>query len=208
MDPWGWILAGAVTVTAAGLGRHLALLLSRPLRPDRAAALASPGAGVLYAFTWGMMPWAKESTRRHLLAYLRGIVFHAGIGAAFLALVLSPWRDLGSPFLRWGIVVLSGLGALAGMAGLVARVAEPRLRRLSTPDDFFSVGLVTAFAAAAPVGWLARGTLPIFYVLAAATLVYLPFGKIRHCFYYFFSRYFFGASFGRRGVIGWGKAHE
>ncbi len=208
MGVWGWILAGAFAVTAAGLGRHLAMLLARAYRPERAVAVASPVQGVVYAFTWGMMPWAKESTRRHLLAYLRGIVFHAGIGAAFLALVLSPWLPAVPPLLRWGIVAASGIGALMGFAGLFARIAEARLRRLSTPDDFFSVGLVSAFAAAGAAAWVAPAALPSFYLLAAATLVYIPFGKIRHCFYYFFSRYFFGVAFGRRGVIGWRKAHE
>jgi len=208
MGVWGWVLGGALAVTVAGLGRHLLVLLARPYRPERAAALASPAQGVLYAFTWGMMPWAKESTRRHLLAYLRGIAFHAGIGAAFLALALSPWQAVVAPGIRWGIVALAGAGALAGLGGLVARVVEVRLRRLSTPDDFFSVGLVSAFAAAGAAAWMAPVALPIFYLLTAATLVSIPFSKIRHCFYYFFSRYFFGVGFGRRGVIGWGKVHE
>jgi hypothetical protein len=32
--------------------------------------------------------------------------------------------------------------------------------------------------------------------------VYLPCSKIRHCVYFFFVRYLFGAHFGHRGVIG------
>ncbi len=208
MGLWGWIFAGATAVTVAGLGRHLAVLLSRPYRPERAAAVASETGGVIYAFTAGMMPWAKESTRRHLLSYLRGIAFHAGIAAAFLALVLSPWQAFVPPVIRWVIVVLAAAGAVAGAGGLIARVTEERLRRLSTPDDFFSVALVSAFCAAAADAWLAPRVLPPFYLLGVVTLVYIPFGKIRHCFYFFFSRYFFGVGFGRRGVIGWGKAHE
>ncbi len=208
MGVWGWILAGALAVAVAGVARHLAVLLGRPYRPERAAAVASPAQGVVYAFTWGMMPWAKESTRIHLLAYLRGIVFHAGIGAAFLMLILSPWRETAPPALHWALIALAGVGAVGGIAGLIARVAEARLRRLSTPDDFFSVGLVSVFTAAAALAWMTPETLPLFYLLAAATVAYIPFGKIRHCFYFFFSRYFFGVTLGRRGVIGWGKAHE
>src|SRR3989304_3774903 len=93
---------GSSTVTVAGLGRHLAILLGRAYRPERAGAVGSPAQGVLYAFTWGMMPWAKESTRLHLLAYLRGVVFHIGIGAAFLALLVSPWRGRRGPPPRRG----------------------------------------------------------------------------------------------------------
>ena len=208
MGIWGWVVAGAFAGTVAGLGRHLAILLGRAYRPERAGAVGSPAQGVLYAFTWGMMPWAKESTRLHLLAYLRGVVFHIGIGAAFLALLVSPWRAQMAPALRWGLVALTAVGGLAGFAGLVARIAEARLRTLSTPDDFFSVTLVSLFTLAAGAAWVVPPLLPVFYVLAVATLLYIPFGKIRHCFYFFFSRYFFGVGFGRRGVIGWGKAHE
>ncbi len=204
--PWGWVLAVAVAVCAAGLGRHLALVLGRPYRPERAAAVGVPAEGVVYAFTWGMMPWAKESTRRHLLPYLRGIAFHAGIGAAFLALALTPWRDAVPPAARWAIVALAAFGALTGAGGLIARVREARLRRVSTPDDFFSVALVSVFLASAAIAWIDVRWQSLFFLLATATLIYIPFGKIRHCFYYFFSRYFFGVSFGRRGVIGWRKA--
>ncbi len=205
MGIWGWVVAGAFVGTVAGLGRHLAILLGRAYRPERAGAAGSPAQGVLYAFTWGMMPWAKESTRLHLLAYLRGVVFHIGIGAAFLALLVSPWRAQMAPALRWGLVALTAVGGLAGFAGLVARIAEARLRSLSTPDDFFSVTLVSLFTLAAGAAWVVPPLLPVFYVLAVATLLYIPFGKIRHCFYFLFSRYFFGVAFGRRGVIGWGK---
>ncbi len=43
--------------------------LSRPM--DRSTPKGDPRLGILYAFTLGMAPWAKESTRRHALAYLR-----------------------------------------------------------------------------------------------------------------------------------------
>jgi nitrate reductase gamma subunit len=208
MGLWSWILGGALAVTLAGLGGHLARLLARPYRPELSAAVGSPIRGVAYAFTWGMMPWAKESTRRHLFAYVRGIVFHAGIGAAFLALLLSPWREGIVPLLRWTLVAAAAAGALAGVAGLLGRFVEPRLRRLSTPDDFFAVALVSAFSASGAAGWVVPAVLPLFYLLGALTLIYIPFGKIRHCFYFFFSRYFFGVAFGRRGVLRWGKAHE
>jgi len=208
MDLWSWLLVAALAVTVAGLGRHAAVLLVRPNGPDRSQAIASPARGVLYAFTWGMMPWAKESTRRHLWAYLRGIIFHAGIAAGFLMPLLIPWQAFVPPAIGGAVAVLAAVGALAGVVGLAARIAEPRLRRLSTPDDFFSVGLVSAFLVAAASAWALPGARALFYGLAAATLAYIPFGKIRHCFYYFFSRYFFGLAFGRRGVIGWGQSHE
>ena len=77
--------------------------LARPA--DRAVPKGRPGLGVLYAYTLGMAPWAKESTRRHLLAYLRGVAFHLGI---FLGLGLTPFLTLhyqiGGMLVVYGIV--------------------------------------------------------------------------------------------------------
>jgi nitrate reductase gamma subunit len=207
MGAVGLIVLAAAAVAAAGLWRHLAIVLGRPFRAERARPAGSPAAGVRYAFTLGMMPWAKESTRLHLLAYLRGIVFHAGIGAGLLGLVLGVWRpDL--PFvLRLALVAALAVGAAAGWAGLAARVVEPGLRALSTPDDYLAVALVSAFLTAGALAWWDARWMGVFLLVGAATLVAIPFTKIRHCFYYFFSRYFFGLFYGRRGVLG-GAHHE
>ena len=69
----------------AGGGRS-----SGPSRRDLSPAKGSPWTGMVYAFTLGMAPWAKESTRRHMLSYLRGVAFHIGIFAGLAALVRQP----------------------------------------------------------------------------------------------------------------------
>lgn len=202
-----WIVIGSAGVAAAGLWRHLSRTLARPFRPERARPAGSPSSGVRYAFTTGMMPWAKESTRLHMLAYLRGIVFHIGIGAGLLALGLGLWAPNLPAAYRLLLVGVLAAGALAGWSGLVARFVEPGLRALSTPDDFVSVALVSAFLSAGALAWWDAGGMGTFLLLGAATLVAIPFTKIRHCFYYFYSRYFFGLFYGRRGVLG-GARHE
>ena len=73
----------------------------RPFAADRSPAKGSPAHGVLYAFTFGMAPWAKESTRRYMLAYLRGVGFHVGIFAGLAALFTSPWWPLAPEPIRW-----------------------------------------------------------------------------------------------------------
>lgn len=199
---WPWILGGALLAAVWGLWRHLTRLLARPFRADLAPAAGPPGAGVVYAFGLGMMPWAKESTRLHLAAYLRGVVFHIGIASGFAALLLAVVMPEVPPVIRALLAAGPGVGALAGLAGLLARIVEPGLRRLSTPDDYLSVGLVSLFLAAAAAAGIDPRWRGVFFGLGAATLVAIPLTKIRHCFYFFFSRYFFGLFFGRRGVLG------
>jgi hypothetical protein len=156
---------------------------------------------VLYAFTLGMMPWAKESTRRHLRAYLRGIGFHVGIFAGLLALLVSPgWTSLPA-IARTGLAILTALGAIFGAAGTGMRLVERNLRRISTPDDHASVLLVTAFLAATSAALARPAWMPAMFLGAALMLVYAPLGKIRHCIYFFLSRLFFGLFLGRRAIL-------
>src|SRR5574341_495643 len=115
---WTWIIVGALVICVGGLGRLWSRMLARPLKADRAPASGSPAAGVVYAFTWGMMPWAKESTRLHLLAYLRGIVFHVGIGAGLVGLVLGLWAPALPAVYRLLLFAALAAGGLAGWGGL------------------------------------------------------------------------------------------
>jgi hypothetical protein len=191
----------ALTFAAIAFARQLRAY-TRLTRPgERAATKGSARAGVLYAYTLGMAPWAKESTRLHLVAYLRGVAFHLGIFLGLGILLSSPWLDLlpaiGRLFLAWG----AGLGALLGLAGFAARLVERNLKALSTPDDYTAVLLVSLFLASASLWLFVPAALPLFYLASAAMLIYAPFGKIRHCLYYAYSRLFFGKFVGSRAVL-------
>lgn len=157
--------------------------------------------GIKYAFTTGMMPWAKESTRIHMLAYLRGIGFHVGIFTAIGALIISPFWGYLPPLLTSTLFWVLTLGAILGAAGGVMRIAEHNLRGLSLPDDHFAVWLTTAFITVTGLALVNEAFVVPMYIIATITFVYVPLGKIRHCLYFFFSRTFFGKFFGRRAVF-------
>jgi nitrate reductase gamma subunit len=199
---WGGIVLIALALCGVGLGWRLRRLLAHPSRPDRAPPRGAAWRGILYAFTWGMMPWAKESTRRHFLPYVRGVLFHIGIFATFASLIVSPWRHALPPTLAQVGLGLTLMGALGGLIGVLMRILDERLRALSHPDDDAAVVLVTAWQAAGTAFWADPGALPFFYGLSALTLVAIPLTKIRHCLYFFFSRFFFGRFYGRRAVLG------
>jgi len=173
----------------------------RLLPADRSPIKGNLSHGITYAFSTGMMPWAKESTRIHMLAYLRGIGFHVGVFAAIGAVLLSPFWGWLPLLLRQLLFWVLLLGAILGAAGGVMRIAERNLRGLSLPDDHFAVWLTTLFILMTGLALVNKAfTIPM-YLLSAATFVYVPLGKIRHCLYFFFSRLFFGRFFGRRAVF-------
>jgi len=185
-----------------GLYIRYVRLKARALGVDRSRLKGSPGQGVWYAFTLGMMPWAKESTRLHLIAYTRGIFFHISIFAALGLLFVSPFWNLVPALLKLQLPLMIVLtaGALLGAAGGVTRIAEHNLRGLSTSDDHFAVWLLSFWLALSALVVWTRDALVAYYLVSALMLAYLPLGKVRHCLYFFFSRTFFGRFFGRRAV--------
>jgi hypothetical protein len=177
-------------------------IMDRPFKKDLAREHGSAGRAILFAFTLGMAPWEKESTRIHWIAYLRGIFFHIGIFMAFGVLLASPWLSLIPKLGTWLALAFTGLGALFGFAGIFMRLSGPNERMLSLPDDYFSVFLTSLFITLAFATLLWPSVLPAFYVVTGLIGVYIPISKIRHCVFFFYSKFFFGMSFGHRGVIG------
>ncbi len=159
------------------------------------------GRGILYAFTLGMMPWAKESTRRHWVAYMRGIAFHVGIFAGLAALLASPWFTAIPFLIRALFGVVTGVGAVMGVAGGIMRITEHNLRAVSTPDDHTSVWLVSLFLAAMTAALIQLAFVPFMWITAAAMLLYAPLSKIRHCLFFYMGRLFYGLHIGRRGIV-------
>ena len=185
-----------------GILMRINTIMNRPFKEDLARKRGLSGRGILFAFTLGMAPWEKESTRIHWIAYLRGIFFHVGIFMAFGVLLASPWLEVLPGWLVWIGIAVTGFGAFFGFAGIFMRLAGPNERALSLPDDYASVFLTSLFITLAFATLLAPALLPAFYVVTGIMGAYIPLSKIRHCVYFFYSKFFFGKGFGHRGVIG------
>lgn len=196
------IAAVGLALGVLGIAIRLRSIMNRPFKKDLSRARGSVWQGALYAFTLGMAPWEKESTRLHWVGYFRGIVFHVGVFMAFAVLFVSPWLNLVPIPIIWLMIAVTGVGAVAGFAGVVMRWGDENERALSLPDDYFSVLIVSLFVALAFLVLIWSQILPAYYIIAAFMLIYIPFSKIRHCVYFFYSKFFFGSGFGHRGVLG------
>jgi hypothetical protein len=195
------VLIGLV-ICLIGIMVRLREIMSRPFRNDLSRERGSARRGILYAFTLGMAPWEKESTRKHWVAYVRGILFHVGIFTAFGILIASFWVHNFPNIIKWAGLFLTGAGAVFGFAGIIMRLSGENERALSLPDDYFSVFLTSLFTFLAFIFLLAPSALPLFYLVSTVMFIYIPISKIRHCVYFFYSKFLFGYGFGRRGVIG------
>lgn len=191
----------AALFSMAAFALRLRKFTQLPVPADRSPLKGDPQAGINYALTLGMMPWTKESTRLHAVAYLRGVGFHLVVFLVLVLFLASPWLGLLPEAFRILLAVICGVGSLLAFWGFLARFIDQGLKVLSTPDDYFAVLLVSLFLTSAAAMLATPALLPLFYLIAALTFIYMPLGKIRHCLYFAFSRIFFGRFFGRRAVF-------
>jgi len=183
----------------------LAFLVARVLARGRATYLApasgSSARGVAYAFGAGMLPGAKESAREHRATYLAGVAYHLGVFAALVTFVAAvAGQELPAP-VRIPVLVLLAAGCAAGLALAGRRATSATLRALSVPDDYLANLLTDLFVAAALAAAIAPAATPLFLAVSIPFFLYLPLGKVRHCVFFFVSRTFFGAFYGRRNVF-------
>ena len=186
-------------------------ILSFPAGRDRQATTAvftNATKGATYSLFNVAMPWEMASTRKHPLLYVQFALFHLGVAVSILMSFLIPY----APSLiasRTAILIMQGIYAAAVVVGLLRmyrRISDPYLKSISTPDDYFSLALLTVWFASS---YLAAPNRPasgetsllVYFVLTAFFLVYVPFSKISHYLYYPFSRWYLGRTLGYRGVL-------
>ncbi len=180
---------------------------------DRQAATGVPGRttprkGILYSWGNVAMPWAMESSRTKPFFYAQFVAFHMGVTAAILLLFIIPWWP-GLLENDAAVLVLQipiGAAFLVGLGRMVRRFGDKYMRAISSPDDYFSLILLTVwffFAFLAVPNSTANGEWHLigYFILASFFLVYVPFSKISHYLYYPFTRYYLGKTLGHRGVF-------
>lgn len=208
-----WI---ALAVMAVVYTTRLAWLFSWKPGKDRSA----PGApqrtdarrGAVYSLGNVVMPWSMESTRTDPLFYLSFILFHLGVTAGIALAFLSSLAPgfVRAPVVAWVFGVALAAAFAVGVLRMVRRLTAPHMKLISTPDDYFSLALLTVWfllgavtqaslaglPALAGDGWLAA-----FLLLTAFFLLYVPFSKISHYLYYPFTRIWIGRALGHRGSM-------
>ncbi|MFH1438562.1 MAG: hypothetical protein ABIJ56_22830 [Pseudomonadota bacterium] len=176
-------------------------------QPPTGLGDTTPRKGVVYSWFNIFMPWAMESTRTKFFLYLQFGVFHLGVTAAIILSVLIPyWPEImKDPTVVLFFQVFIGGAFVVGVIRIVRRVGSRFMRAISSPDDYFSLLLLTTWFAFAFLSVpnrtdMGEWHLLTYFFLTAFFLVYVPFSKISHYLYYPFTRYYLGKSLGRRGV--------
>ena len=187
---------------------RLAWILRFKPRRERTLPAGNARAGAGYSLLNIALPGAMESTRTRPGFYAQFVVFHLGVAAAIAGTFIIPYAPrlfASRPVVALFQAVVAA-AFVVGVARLVRRLRYPVLRRISSPDDYFSLALLLAWFAAAFLALPNRpekgeGPLLAYFGLTAFFLVYVPFSKICHYLYYPFTRTYLGRSLGHRGAF-------
>ncbi len=174
-----------------------------PMRWENAPAKGSGGTGVAYSYASTVVPWMMSSSTQHWGRWLEFGLYHIGAGLAILSTFTLPFTpQLMTQPVRIVFSVFVALGLVVGVIRLWRRFADPTLRVISTPDDYFSLIAVEVFFFLTVMTLVTNtdGWRLAYFLVTAAFLFYVPFSKISHYVYWFFARVLMGIRYGRRGV--------
>lgn len=168
----------------------------------------NPKKGSRYSLANILMPWGMESTRTRPVMYLQFILFHLGVIASIGLSFIIPYAPglLKSAALQGALQFCIGAAFVVGVMRMIRRVSNVYVRAISSPDDYFSLMLLTvwfgfAFFAVPNDASQGEGILLSYFLITAFFLIYVPFSKISHYIYYPMTRHYLGKTFGRRGVF-------
>ena len=208
-----WI---ALVVMAIVYTLRIRWLLSFNLGKDKSAP-GNPGQsnkqrGARYSFFNVAMPWSMESTRKPkgFIFYLSFVIFHmgvvAGIALAFVSTIAPDFLRI--PVVGYTTLVFLVAAFLVSVYRVFRRALRPLMRLISTPDDYFSLLMLTVWfglgacteAYLMGIWGMTSETLLVAYLyLTSFFLLYVPFSKISHYLYYPFTRTYIGRALGQRG---------
>ena len=182
--------------------------LAKERQPATGMGDTTPQKGEKYSLGIIARPWEMESTQTKPFMYIQFVIFHLGVVASIALSFIIPYGPglLKSAGLVSLIQILTGCAFIVGVMRIIRRASNVYIRAISSPDDYFSLILLTvwfAFAFLAAPNNLSggEGIILTYFLMTALFLVYVPFSKISHYLYYPFTRTYMGRHFGRRGVF-------
>jgi nitrate reductase gamma subunit len=171
---------------------------------ERTPARGDHAQGIRHAYATIAMPWELPSTRKHWFRWVEFAVFHVAVAVAIAMTFVMPYlpRLMSSPGAIYALQVTFALGGLIGLSRLVRRMVRPEMRVISSPDDYFSLVMLTLWMAAAFLAtpMTSEPAMVAFFLMTTFFLIYVPFSKISHYIYWPFIRFYIGKHFGHRGV--------
>ncbi len=173
------------------------------LARDLARPKGSSLEGAVAAMTTMLRPWSMETTRKGFLHWVEFVIFHVGVAVMIaMSFVISLAPGWLTPPVTALVIATQVLALVAGIIRLTTRIRDPKMRAISSPDDYFALVYANLlFLTCIPATLHLPVLTELFFILVAVIIAVVPFTKISHYIYYPFARYFYGSYLGRRGIV-------
>lgn len=183
---------------------------------DRVEDRGSKLTGVVKTYLKGLLvlpflPWVKGTFARNPLTYLAGGLFHLALLAVVVfgtphmlvwkALLGFGWPTLPFPVTDW----LAAIGLVSLILLLVNRLTHPVLRRISRGPVWISwlivfLSFLTGYLMTHHLFFRYEVLFSLHMIAVNVLLIWIPFSRVSHFLFYFFSRTIHGAQAGKRAV--------
>ncbi|MCB2223251.1 MAG: hypothetical protein KQH83_03660 [Actinobacteria bacterium] len=212
----GPFFTAALFVFVGGLTYRLVRVLTLGWSRDRVPSAGSKAGGVAKSYgkgliIWPFVPWVKQTFAGNAVTLIAGGIFHLGLFAIIIfgAPHMLAWKSMlgfGWPTLPLPIIDWLAAAAIAAMVALaINRVANPLLRKLSGPAEalnwlFVFLPMLTGYMTTHHLLFRYEVIYSLHVLAVDVMLIWIPFSRISHFVFYFFSRTIHGAQFGKRAV--------
>ena len=206
----------ALIVFVGGMAYRLMRVLFLGWSRDKVPSKGSKLKGVLTTYLkgiliWPFIPWVKNTFSKKPVMYFAGGLFHLGLFAIIFfgtphmlvwkSLVGLSWATIPMPIIDW----LAAVTIIAMVALLVNRFVDPVLKLLTGFAEVLNwllvfLPMITGYMMSHHL-FSPYEMLFSWHMLAVdVMLIWIPFSRISHFMFYFFSRTIHGAQFGKRAV--------
>ncbi len=163
------------------------------------------------AIIWPFIPWVKRTFSKNPVVYLAGGFFHLGLLIILIfgtphmlvwkSLLGFGWYTLPLPITDWfAAVTIAAMVVL-----LINRFINPVLRLISGPAEWFNwllvfLPMVSGYLMTHHLINPYEKAFALHMLAVDALLIWIPFSRISHFIFYFFSRAIHGIEYGKRAV--------
>jgi hypothetical protein len=212
----GPLFYAALFIFVAGMFYRLVRILMLGWSKDRIPARGSKVGGVVKTYAKGILvlpfiPWVRRTFNRNPVIYLAGGLFHLSLftilflGTAHMlvwkSLLGFGWPTLPLPIVDW----MAAVGIVAMLALLIHRIVNPVMQLITGPAEWTNWSLVflpmvTGYIMTHHLFFRYEVLFSLHMLSVDLLLIWIPFSRIAHFMFYFFSRTIHGTEFGKRAV--------